>query len=310
MNIFEALSNAHSAPGAEKGAMDVIKEYFNGKASEITSDSMGNLIVRLGEDAENTEKTAIFASVDAPGLVVTYIEDNGTVKVSSLGKCDYRSACCSIVTNGRITGILVPDNGEADSADKSHVNFGFKDCKEAESELSQGDVLFFKSPLVSLKNGVSAGVGLCDKAIAAAMCMAAEKFVSCKCIYLVFCTQGELMGRGAYPAAFGVKPDKALCIAPGTGKSFAVKVLDKTLVCDKELTDRLYDVTCKHAKDAVKRVYPTEMSDASKVQSAYSGIKVASLIFPAGNLGSLVETVSDADIKTASEIIAEFLNNI
>ncbi len=312
MDIFEKLCTSFSAPGKEQEIAGVIKEYFGEKADGIYTDSLGNLIVRIGDEVENKEKTAVFASIDAPGLVVTYIEENGKVKVSSLGNCDYRSACCSTVANGKLSGILVPDNKEADSVDKSYVDFGFADRKEAEEVLSEGDVLFFNNSVVNLQNGLFAGTGLGMKAVVTAVCLASEKIKKSddKCLYLVFSTQSLLNNRGAYPACFGVNCSKALCVSTFSGKGFGVKVLDKSLVCDRELTDIVYKASKKVTDNVEKVVSSTEMSDAGKVQSAKAGVRTASVMLPVKNLGSLVETVSQKDICTLSDIIAEALNNI
>lgn len=309
MDIFESLTNALTAPGAESGALDIIKEYFKEKNASVCTDALGNLIVKTGND-EKSEKLAVFVPIDAPGLVVTYIEQDGKVKVAPLGKCDYRSAAFSHVTNGNVNGILLPCTGDSDCVDKSYVDFGFKDRSEAERELSEGDVLYFEGGVTELKNGRYCSAGLGVKAVAAAVCKAYEKLSCDKCVYFVFCTQSELTGRGTYPAAFGVKPDTALCIAPYNGKNFSVKILDKTLVCDRELTEKLYGFAEKYAENVGRYVSAHEMSDAAKVQSASTGVRVAALMFPIENAGTLAESVTSESIGTLADITAEFLNNI
>lgn len=312
MKIFEKLCSCLTAPGKEQKIAQAIKEYFGEKANDIYTDNLGNLIVRIGDEGENKEKTAVFASIDAPGLVVTYIEENGKVKVSALGNCDYRSACCSTVTNGIISGILVPDNKESDSVDKSHADFGFVSRKEAEEMMSVGDVLFYNNAVAELQNGIFAGVGLGMRAVVTAVCLASEKFIKNddKCVYFVFCTQSLLYNRGAYPASFGVDCSKALCVSAFSGKKIGVKVLDKSLVCDKELTDIVYASAKKVTENVEKIVSSTEMSDAGKVQSANAGVRTASVMLPVKNLGSLAETVCEKDIRIMAEVITEALNNI
>lgn len=310
MNIFEALINANTAPGAEGAVSEIIAEALKDTASEIKTDTLGNLIVKIGNDTENAEKTAIFVPMDAPGLVVTYINDNGNVRVAPLGNIDYKSVCYGNVTNGKITGLLLPDGGDSAGVDKSFADFGFTTGTEAREHVSEGDVLFFSKPALALKNGVFSGIGLGNKAAVSAVCMAAKKIRSDKCVYLVFCAQSALYQRGSYSAAFGVKPDKALCIAPYNCKNFSVKVLDKSLVCDETLTDKAYEAAVKYSENAERIVSPNEMSDAGKIQSAFTGVRVASIMMPAKNLGTTAETVSISDVTTLSDIIAEFLNNI
>ena len=312
MSIFESLCKTNTASGAESDAVNMINEYFKEKGAFTQTDALGNLSVKLTDAGEGAEKIAVFVAVDAPGLIVTYIENDGKIKVSSLGKCDYKSAVFNTVTNSKITGILLPNNGESDSVDKSYVSFGFKDRTEAQAEISEGDILFFNDSVTELKNGIFCGAGIGAKAVCAAVCLAAEKLsdTHTKTVYLVFCTQSEIMGRGAYSAAFGIMPDKALCISPYNGKNFAVKVLDKSLVCDRALTEQLYTVCSKYASNTERYISATEMSDAAKVQSAGYGTKVASVMFPAENVNTLAETITTDNIKVLSDITAEFLRNI
>lgn len=307
-NIFEKLSASLSAPGAEKMTAGIIAEYFESEGYCVKTDNMGNVIAETGTDGE---KTAVFVPMDIPGLVVTYIEDSGLVRTAPLGTYDFRSACYAPVTDGRITGVFEPEEGGT-SFEKSHVDFGFADRAEAEKEIMPGDVLFYAKNAVKLKNGMTAGTGTAVSACIASVCRAARQTEknSGKRICFVFCAQSFLNQRGAGPAAFGANPQKALCISPYDGKSIAVKILDKSLVCDRELSDVLFDCALKYDEKAVRLVKADEMSDAGKVSQAFCGIRTASLMLPAKNLGTSAEIVKESDIDALSKITVQFLNNI
>ncbi len=314
MEFLDALLKINTASGAEKSVTDVIKQRLLPVADSISTDKCGNLIICIdgGEYDGKKETTAVFSAVDAPGLIVTYIEDNGNIRVAPLGKCDFKSICHARVTNGKIAGILIPDSTDSQTVAECYAYFGFKDGAEAKTHLNQGDVLFFESAPVSLANGFVSGVGAGAKACAAAMVEAAEqvKKQKGKCFYFVFTAQSELMLRGSYQASFAVNADKALCLEPYAAKEFAVKVCDKSVVCDEALTDILEQSAKQCSTDIKRYVSADGLSDASRVQCAGVGTKTASLLMPSKYLGTLTETVNSGDAQQLSRIILQFLNNI
>lgn len=314
MEFLDALLKTNTASGAEKNVADAIKQKLTGIADSISTDKCGNLIICIdgGEKDGKKETIAVFSAIDAPGLIATYIEDNGNVRVAPLGKCDFVSICHAKVTNGKITGILLPHSADSKAVTECYAYFGFKDGTEAKTHISQGDVLFFESAPVSLANSFISGVGAGTKACAAAVVSAAEQVTrqKGKCFYFVFTAQSELMLRGSYQAAYAVNADKALCLEPYLGKDFAVKVCDKSVVCDEALTEALEESAKQCSTDIKRYVSADGLSDASRVQCAGIGTKTASLLMPSNHLGTLTETVNHGDAEQLSRIILQFLNNI
>ena len=315
MEIFEKMLAANTASGEENAVREIIKEYLEPNADRIYTDKTGNLIAVYDggcDETGKTEKIAVFAPMDAEGLIVTYIESNGHIKVSSLGKCDYRSVCCSIVTNGKISGVLVPESESSDSVNSSYVDFGFESAQEAEKFISQGDTLFFKAAVAELENGYICAPGLASKACVTAACLAAVNTVrkQGKCIYYVFCTKSALDSRGAAQTSFQIAPDKALCVSSYSGKEFGVKIVDAGTVCDKELSDALEKAIISQGKEAKRYVSQKEAGDASRVFTSGMGVKTASVLMPSEYKGSLSEKVRTENVHLLSDIITEFLNNI
>lgn len=315
MEIFEKILAVNTASGEEKEVREIIKEYLEPNADRIYTDKTGNLIAVYDGGCDKTgktEKIAVFAPMDAAGLIVTYIESNGHIKAASLGKCDYRSACCSIVTNGKISGVLVPECESSDSVNSSYVDFGFDSAQEAEKFISQGDTLFFKTAVTELENGYICAPGLASKACTSGVCLAAVNTVrkQGKCIYYVFCTKSSLDSRGAAQTSFQIAPDKALCVSSYSGKEFGVKIIDARTVCDRELSDELEKAIIAKGKVAKRYVSEKEDGDVSRIVSSGKGVKTASILLPSEYKGSLAEKVRTENVRLLSDIITEFLSNI
>ncbi len=308
--ILESLLKVNTASGSTEKANEIIKKELSGVADDIYTDNLGNLIVRIGD--EGKPATTVFAPADKPALIVTYIEENGCIRVHPLGSVDFRSACYSPVTNGTLSGILYPDSAEADKFSASHADFGFCDAKEARSCICEGDVLFFENPPVSLQNGLVSGVGLSSLGCAQACCIAAKNVVkdNNKCFYFVFICEDSLQHRSVSPAAFGINPVIAVCLEAYEGKNIAAKVADKSFVATPQMTQKLIESAQKCQIELKKHVFSDENGYASRVQSVFNGVKTASLLLPAKHSGSLCETVNKSDIEALSAITVQFLNNI
>lgn len=309
IEIFEKISATLSAYGAEKQTAEAVCEILNGISSSVKIDNMGNVIAEIGKVTDTSP--AIFAPIGRPGFVVTHIDDDGRVRVGSLGKCEYRSVCHAVLTNGKISGVLTPSGDDCTTAEKSYVNFGFKDKAEAEGELSQGDVLFIEPRTTKLFGGKISGVGAAVSAVVTAVLSAVGKIKSDgDGVYLVFCTQSGLNQRGVIPATFGLSPKTALCVEPYCGGNIGVRVLDKLAVYDEGLTETLYGIAKGVRDDAKKLVTAEETSDAGRVATTGVGVRTASLMLPCEGVGTTAEVVSIADIEAISEIISIFPSSI
>lgn len=315
MDTVKLLSEIADIPlssGREHHLTDYLGAYFKNGCQKIYTDSLNNLIIKVTDNDKASQKIGVFLPYDAVGLIVNYIEESGLVCVSPLGAISCKEMSGQVITNGKIKGVLVPLEKNAEAMDKFRGDFGFKDATDAQTHISVGDVLFFESGLVALNNCQYAGTALGVKGLVTAVMLAWERLKAThdKDIYLIFTAQSGLMGRGAFPATFGVKPDTALCLNTYDGNNFAVKVSDKALVCNEQLTGTLYECAKKHDENAVKSVFPEENSQDGIIQGAFTGVKIASLMMPIRCINSIAQKISLSTIEKTADIIGEFLNNI
>ncbi len=310
MSTINTFLNINTASGAENGLISKIKEYLEEKNYDTYTDKCGNLIAKKGS---GEKKAAVFTNVDAAGLIVTFIEDNGCVRVSPLGGIDFRSALYAKISSedGSVSGLLLPDAADSAWFDRTYASFGFSSGDEAKSHFSQGDIIYFDSDAAFLKNGNMYAHGAGVKSCAAAMCDAAESVVAedTETVF-VFCVQKELGLRGAYQAAFSEEPDVSLVVEPYDGDREGLKILDKTMTASEEVTEKIEKAADACGVELKRTVNVQSVSDASRVQSAGHGAKTGVLLMPTKNIGTVREQVNAEKITNISHVISEFLNNI
>ncbi len=202
-----------------------IYRYIKNYVNETQIDALGNLIcVRkaLPKKGKKPLKIGFFCAVDAPGRIVTYIEENGLVRTAAIGKTDLKFAAYSkvVTADEKYTGILVPENFKAEKdavSEPLFADFGFENESEAAEHISVGDLLCFADEPVRLPSKTGKTVyapALGNKLCAAVLAELAHKTEPADAFELsfAFCAQSALGARGAAPAAFSLTPDIAVCL--------------------------------------------------------------------------------------------------
>lgn len=82
LELIQTLNAAHGPSGDEGGIREKLAELARPLADEISTDTMGNLIVRkLGSGP----RVMLCAHMDSIGFIVTHVEENGFLRVGRLG---------------------------------------------------------------------------------------------------------------------------------------------------------------------------------------------------------------------------------
>ena len=147
-SFLESLLSVPTVSGGEKALTDKIDRYIKKYTDETHTDPLGNLIATrhaLSKKGKKPLKLAFFCAVDAPGRIVTYVEENGLVRTSPIGKTSAERAVYTEVakTDKKYIGILIPDNDKTEATEPLYADFGFANAKEAAKHLSLGDLLCF-----------------------------------------------------------------------------------------------------------------------------------------------------------------------
>src|SRR3712207_763610 len=134
-NLLQRLVESFKVSGHEEGIRAIIKEELKSINGEVKEDKLGNLIFKMGD---GKEKLMISTSMDEVGLMVTYIEDNGFIRVANIGDINSSSILNKkvIFKNGTIGRI--GSSKEKPEVEDVFIDLGLKSKEERSEERSVG----------------------------------------------------------------------------------------------------------------------------------------------------------------------------
>ena len=305
-SFLESLLSVPTVSGGEKALTDKIDRYIKKYTDETHTDALGNLIATrhaLSKKGKKPLKLAFFCAVDAPGRIVTYIEENGLVRTSPIGQTSAE----------KYTGILIPDNGKTEATEPLYADFGFANAKEAAKHLSLGDLLCFVPQPVALGKTQLCAPALGNKLCAAALAGLAAKTETAAALEIsfVFCAQSVLGARGAAPAAFGIQPDIAVCLEAYEGTELGLRLSDRFSVGDHDLVRQMKNAASQVGAVLTPRIETeTVTTDTARINGAGDGTRTVTLLYPVHALGLPRERADTALCDTLVRVLEQFLQNL
>ena len=147
MDTFELISKLTAVfgpSGQEKGIAQVISDLARPFADEITTDPLGNLIVRKKGSGP---KLMLAAHMDSIGLVVTYFEEDGTLRFGKIGGVnakDIRNAPIRF-ENGSLGTVKLHGKAEEEklTLDDLYLDIGAASREEAQRMVRLGDTAVY-----------------------------------------------------------------------------------------------------------------------------------------------------------------------
>lgn len=330
-NTLKTLCLIPSVSGREKAIREKIKELIAPYTDENYTDNLGNLVAVKRGYAADKKKIMLCAHMDEIGFLVTCIDENGFIRVATVGGINLVAASSSLVISERgIKGALVPESGTKASdftADKFVIDIGAKTKKEAERRVSVGDFFVVCPSLSRLTASRVCGRPLDDR-IGCALMLEIAKAYSDKTpkhdIYFTFSTQEEVGCRGAKTASFGISPDYALIFdVTGTGDTVgakpmecslgngaAIKIKDSSVICHADVVEALKSVAKKKNIRHQLEILTYGGTDTSSVQMTGLGCRAGALSIPTRYIHSAVEMLDMNDAKACVELTLAFIEEI
>lgn len=309
--MLEKLLNAFGVSGHEGEVREVILEELKGIDCNVKEDKMGNLIVKLGS---GTEKIMFCAHMDEIGLIATYIEDNGFVRVGSIG--DFKPGNMvnnfTMFKNGTM-GKIAATKAEPEIGD-IFIDLGIKGREEVLKVVKEADTACFIGEALEVgKNIISPGL---DNRIGCYILLRMIKEIkdTNKEVYFVFSTQQELGGRGARAAAFAIEPDYCVVIdieqagdviggegniALGAGP--VVSIMDRTLIMHHEIKEMLDKAAGSDIK--LQYTYSTSITDGGTIHKEAGGIKTGVVSVPCRYKHTVSEMVCLEDVEAVIKLL-------
>src|SRR5690606_32620952 len=88
-DVIAQLSDAAGVSGAEGPVRDLIWSHLRGRVDEAFTDTMGNLFVARHKGRRGP-RIMVSAHMDEVGLMITYVEKDGTLRFTPVGGIDRR----------------------------------------------------------------------------------------------------------------------------------------------------------------------------------------------------------------------------
>lgn len=324
-DLIQTLTAAHGPSGNEGGVREVIARLAAPYAQEITTDTLGNLIVHKPGQGP---KVMLCAHMDSIGFIVTHVEEEGFLRVGKLGGVAPVEALYTPVRfqNG-VRGVFVKEEKAEDKGlklDACYVDIGAKSREEALSMVQVGDTAIYDSP--TFCNGDKVVSPYLDNRIACAILLKVLESLkeTPNDLSLVFTAQEEVGLRGARTAAWSIAPDWALAVdvtdvddTPGTercgtvqlGKGAAVKVMDSSVICHPQVVQTLERLAKEQNIPVQRDIMRAGGTDAGAVQAARLGVLTGGVSVPCRYIHTPVEMASLEDAQRCVQLLSAFVTS-
>ena len=325
LELIQTLNAAHGPSGDEGGIRETLAELARPLADEISTDAMGNLIVRkLGSGP----RVMLCAHMDSIGFIVTHVEENGFLRVGRLGGISPKEAAYTPVRFASgVRGVIVPEE-KADfgklKLDECYVDIGAKDRETALKPVAVGDTMIYDSPCFT-NQGKVVSPYLDNRISCAILLKVLEEMELCpNDLYVVFTVQEEVGLRGAKPAAWAVDPDYAVVVdvtdvddTPGSekcgtvrlGKGPAIKIMDSSVICHPDMIQKLESQAKALDMPTQRDIMRAGGTDAGVMHTTRIGVRTGGVSVPCRYIHTPVEMADLQDAQDCAKLLCAFVQS-
>lgn len=331
--VLESLTSVKGVSGSEQKAAEKALSYLK-KYTDDAKITQGGVVGTLPCDNENATHILLDAHIDQIGFIVTYITDDGFIKVANCGGIDRRLVSAQpVVIHGKkdIPGVVISmpphlSDGEEKVPEITdiYIDTGYSKAKLSEI-VSLGDKITFDAQFRKMIATRVTSPALDDRcgvaAILYALDMLKEEKLNCK-VTVLFSYQEELGERGAKISAFDIEPDIALAVdvsfafAKGENSEKCGKMGEGCMIGISPSLDRELSQTMIKIAEKQEIPYQTEImggltgTNADQFTVNKSGVKAVTLSIPLKYMHTPVELIDTEDVKSTGMLIAEYLRRV
>ena len=321
INDIRELVEIKGVSGNEGSVAAYIKSNILPYVDKVYEDALGNLVaVRKGEGP----KVMLMAHMDEIGLVATFVDEKGFVRVSSVGYVNPMTTIGRpVVFENGVMGVFVCGDEEKKEIKLSdcYIDIGASDKIEALERIQIGMTASFVSETFETGNKIVSNA--LDNRVGCYCLMESLKRLkenSCE-VYAVFTVQEEVGLRGAKVSGFEIAPDIAIALdvtlsgdhpdaektAASLGKGAAIKIRDRSAICAKEIVEDLENIAARKGIACQRDVLSAGGTDIGSVQLLGQGVKVGGVSIPIRYCHSAVEMADRNDIDAVIALVVAYL---
>ncbi len=331
IELLTQLCTAKGVSGDELSVSQIIEKEISKYAESVVIDRNNNVLAIIGDTTDHN--IMLDAHIDEIGFVVTYIDDEGFIKVSSCGGMDYRvvqDTRFKIITEKQEISAVVccmpphlSDGGEdkAPCADSIYLDTGLT-ASEVKEMVGIGDFVAFDVTPVKLMNNRFSCCSTDNRAGCAVLLRTAQMLKEDPAntgVTFAFTSQEETYGKGAMTSAYSVNPDEAISIdvsfaqQKGVSEVESGKLGEGAMICispvlSKKIYNKLIALANKH-----EIPYQIEVTggitgtNGDKISVTRSGIPTAVVSIPQRNMHTPAEIISIDDIENTARLLFEYI---
>ncbi len=336
--LLQYLSDAFGPSGFEEEVRERITALVTPLVDEVRVDALGNLFAIRRGTGDRT--LMLDAHMDEIGFMVTYIEEQGFLRVAPLGGWDQRVVPAHQLVvraddGSMVRGVfgsppphltLASERDRAFKLDDLFVDIGATSVAEvAELGIHVGSPAVMHYPFAHLQQDAVLGKAFDDRAGCAVILMALAALQNEApevTIAAAFTVQEEVGLRGAEVAARQIAPDIALALectiaadVPGIpthrtptrqGKGPSISVLDNTMIGMPRVINALTGVANAEGLRWQYKVPAPGGTDAGVIHRSGSGVLTGVVSLPGRYIHSASTVVRTGDIEQAAALVAAF----
>ena len=325
------LINAFGVSGKESEVREIITREIKGHVDKMFIDKMGNLIAyKKGKEP----RAMIAAHMDEVGLMVKNIENDGKVRITTIGGIEplvLLNEKVGIVTRkGIVKGIITTENISSSlSIEKNvHVSDMFLDTGLTKKEMIDqgvhvGSSISFSPNGEVIGNGkIISGKALDDRIGCFILIELIKRLKKPKNkTFFVFTVQEEVGLYGAKTSSYSITPEWAVAVdvtdcddclknpskVIGAGPTLTIK--DEEMISNPCIDDKILDIANKKKINIQPDVSDSGTTDAINISISRGGVPSAVLGVPVRNLHTTAGLAHLDDIEDAIKILYELLKD-
>ncbi|MBE5786748.1 MAG: M42 family metallopeptidase [Clostridiales bacterium] len=335
MKTADFLRQATAIPGVtgNEGAVAAfIADAFRPFVDEVEITPLNCVIAHK---KGNGPKVLICAHLDEIGMMVSKIEEDGSLRLQSVGGVDPRvlpgMRVRVFTKDGELMGVVgaTPPHLLKDADKKNNYNWEtlFVDmgmsAEKVREKVKVGDTVCFEARYVELKNGRVATKTADDRACVAIMLEAAQRLCEMKYeadLYFVATCQEEIGSYGAAVSGFQLDPDYGVAFdvchaeVPGAPRFSSHKidslVVSKGPFLHPYLVKKLEEAAKENGVSLQTTIDPRYTStDADDLSLARAGVPTVLLSLPLKYMHTNVETFDMHALTEGGRLLAHYLKS-
>ncbi|REJ73464.1 MAG: M42 family peptidase [Acidobacteria bacterium] len=333
------LLETPSPSGSEQPVQEIVRRYLGEFADEVRTDRHGNVIGCCNPG--KPLRVLLAGHCDQIGLLISYIDENGFLRVQTIGGWDPQQligqrmvvwtksgAVPGVIARKAIHLLTAEERKKVTESKELWIDIGAASRDEAKEVVRIGDPVTLELGYRELRGKFATAPKMDNTTglwtVLEALRRASEMGLNCS-LYAASTVQEEIGLRGARTSAFGVDPQMGIAVdvthatdcptvSPDTegevklgGGPVIFRGPNMSPIVSEALIETAEEHEIEHQLAAIGRATP---NDANVLQINRDGVATGLVSIPNRYMHSAVEMIHLDDIDRAAELIARYVGSL